>query len=93
MQEALWLMCPEVLRVGEKEHLDRDTCEVCTPFWEAYPICPHCDTRLTEKGYCRKCEEEFDLDYPRILKYPYGGFHDYRLHEGLDYGRIDDSAQ
>jgi hypothetical protein len=92
MEAALWIECPEMLRVGEDEHYEeRQGCEACSPFWEVYAICPWCDTRLTHKGYCRKCDEEFDLDYPRIFKFPRGEIREYRVQEGVDYGRIDES--
>jgi hypothetical protein len=70
MRPADWIECPEMLRVGEDEHYERQDCEACAPFWEVYAVCPDCEMCLTYKGYCRKCDESFDLDYPRIFTDP-----------------------
>jgi hypothetical protein len=67
MELAIWLECPEVVRLGHREHLLRDICYTCMPYWEMYPICPHDRTRFN-KGYCETCKNEFDLSHPRIFE-------------------------
>jgi hypothetical protein len=58
MREAIWVKCN-----GEAHQPSAggmiDHCMICMPYWGSFPICPDCNQKLTEKGYCRKCRHYF----------------------------------
>jgi hypothetical protein len=43
---------------GRYVHQMRDHCWTWAPFWERYPICPHCESRLKKSGRtkCSRCK-------------------------------------
>jgi len=48
-------------------HEMNDHCLVCAPYWDSYPVCPDCHTKLSEGASgkvftCRKCHKRFSWD-------------------------------
>lgn len=56
MEKATWTTCPGMW--DPREHMMRDYCTTCAPYWETYPTCPHCGRKLekTGKTKCRGCK-------------------------------------
>ena len=55
MPKAKWRDCAGM--ADPREHMMRDHCWNCAPFWERIPVCPNCGRKLekTGKTKCRGC--------------------------------------
>jgi hypothetical protein len=57
MPIATWKPCPGMQ--NPVEHMMRDGCYSCAPWWEKIPTCPGCGAKLFKLGKtkCKKCGE------------------------------------
>lgn len=61
-RKAQWIDCPG-LQEGKFEHNMRDHCWSCAPFWERIPLCPDCNRRVVESGWCRTCRRYSEVQH------------------------------
>lgn len=62
LQALIW----DCAQGNEEEHMRRDNCWNCAPFWRFVPLCPYprngqpCRAKLKSSGYCKKCKKYAD---------------------------------
>jgi hypothetical protein len=55
--QAVWVIC-----TGEAHSNPYiDNCGVCMPYWGRYPMCPACNKKLKDTGYCYGCRKHYEM--------------------------------
>ena len=50
-------------RISNEEHMMRDYCSTCAPYWNVVALCPEHRIKLNPAtGYCRKCRRYYDME-------------------------------